>query len=166
MNDMEPSANHLAEAHLLVVDDDQLVTSSLSSFFNLEMDLDPVIFNDAPKALSYLEENEPDLIISDFLMPDIDGIQLLRRARELHPEVPRILLTGYADKENAIRAINEVKLFQYIEKPWDNERLRQVVAQGVRHSQLRRTVLTALETLDLDEDELSNLQAALSRLAT
>jgi DNA-binding NtrC family response regulator len=142
------------------------VTSSLSSFFNLEMDLDPVVFNEAPRALSYLEENQPDLIISDFLMPELDGIQLLRRARELHPEVPRILLTGYADKENAIRAINEVKLFQYIEKPWENERLRQVVAQGVRRSQVRRALLTALETLDLGEDELSDLQAAITRLST
>jgi DNA-binding NtrC family response regulator len=163
---METSADQLTEAQLLVVDDDQLVTSSLSSFFNLEMDLDPVVFNDAPKALIYLEENEPDLIISDFLMPDIDGIQLLRRARELHPEVPRILLTGYADKENAIRAINEVKLFQYIEKPWENDRLRQVVAQGVRRNQVRRSLLKALETLDLGEEELSSLQAAISRLST
>lgn len=165
MNDIELTAD-LAEALLLVVDDDQLVTSSLSSFFNLEMDLDPVVFNNAPKALAYLEENEPDLIISDFLMPEIDGIQLLRRARELHPEVPRVLLTGYADKENAIRAINEVKLFQYIEKPWENERLRQVVAEGVRRSRLRRQVLTALQGLDLSADDLSRFQAALSRLAT
>ena len=96
--------DQLAEAKIVIVDDDTLVTSSLSSFLSLELDVDPMTFNDSTKALSYLQDkdNKPDLIISDFLMPDLDGIQLLGAARRLHPEVPRVLLTGYADKENAI----------------------------------------------------------------
>ncbi len=125
--DLQLPPEILAEAKVLVIDDDLLVTSSLSTFFSLEMDLQPMTFNSSSDAMNFLGSYEPDLIISDFLMPEVDGIQLLKRSRELYPEVPRVLLTGYADKENAIRAINDVQLFQYIEKPWDNEMLRRVV---------------------------------------
>ena len=69
-------------------------------------------------------------------MPEMDGINFLARMRELKPDVPRILLTGYADKENAIKAINEVGLFQYIEKPWDNDQLRIILRNGLEKKQL------------------------------
>lgn len=115
------SEDDLAQARIVVVDDDPLVTSSLKNFLSLDMDVEPLTFNDSREARSYIEGHEIDLVISDFLMPELDGIQLLAAARRAQPEVPRVLLTGYADKENAIKAINEVQLFQYVEKPWDND---------------------------------------------
>jgi DNA-binding NtrC family response regulator len=151
----------LAEARVLLVDDDQLVTSSLSSFFCLEMDFEPTVFNDAREALNYLAENRPDLIISDFFMPEVDGIQLLQQARKLYPEVPRVLLTGYADKENAIKAINDVQLYRYIEKPWENDLLRAVVANGVARIYLLRALLDKLEVLAETSDEMASLRRSL-----
>jgi len=153
--------DQLAEAKIMVVDDDKLVTSSLSAFLSLELDVDPMTFNDSTEALSYLQDkdSELDLIISDFLMPDLDGIQLLGAARRLHPEVPRVLLTGYADKENAIRAINDVQLFQYIEKPWDNNRLRRVVEVAVERIFLLRLLMDKLGT----DKELVDYRRSLAR---
>ena len=56
------------------------------------------------------------------MMPDMNGLEFLTEVNKLYPEVSKILLTGYADKENAIKAINEVGLYRYIEKPWkDND---------------------------------------------
>ena len=95
-----------------------------------------VTFASAPEALEYAGANPVDLVISDFLMPEMDGIAFLARMRQLKPDVPRILLTGYADKENAIKAINEVGLFQYIEKPWDNDQLRIILRNGLEKKQL------------------------------
>ena len=67
--------------------------------------------------------------------------QPVARMREIKPDVPRILLTGYADKENAIKAINEVGLFQYIEKPWENEDLKLIIRNGLE----KRVLLKRLE---------------------
>ena len=71
-----------------------------------------------------LDKKRPvDMVISDFLMPDMNGLEFLSEVKNLCPDTVRILLTGYADRDNAIRAINEIGLFQYLEKPWDNDHL-------------------------------------------
>ena len=108
---------------ILVLDDDKLVTSSLKSLFMLEGFCDAAFFNDPIEALKYLEKNSRDVIISDFVMPQMNGLEFLSKAKAMYPNASMILLTGYADKENAIRAINEVGLYKYIEKPWDNDEL-------------------------------------------
>lgn len=108
---------------VLVLDDDKLVTSSLKSLLMLEGFTDVAYFNNAFDALEYLKENSRDVIISDFMMPEMNGLEFLSSAKKLYPNASMILLTGYADKENAIKAINEVGLYKYIEKPWDNDEL-------------------------------------------
>jgi len=108
---------------ILILDDDKLVTSSLKSLLMIEGFTNSVFFNDPNEAILYLRENFCDVIISDFMMPEMNGLEFLSKAKELNPNASMILLTGYADKENAIRAINEVGLYKYIEKPWDNDEL-------------------------------------------
>lgn len=159
----ELTAEQVSRSRVLVVDDDELVTRSLSSFLGLEMDIEPVVFNQSTRAAQYLREQEVDLIISDFLMPEMDGIQLLSEARRVQPQVPRILLTGYADKENAIKAINEVRVFQYIEKPWDNEQLRRVVVNGLERLLLLRVLSEKMEQLVATQGDLEKLRRSLVR---
>ena len=108
---------------ILILDDDKLVTSSLKSLLVIEDFHDAVFFNEPELALEYLKNNPRDVIISDFMMPSMNGIEFLSEAKKLYPFASMILLTGYADKENAIKAINEVGLYKYIEKPWDNDEL-------------------------------------------
>ena len=161
--DFELSEEQIEGARLVVVDDDPLVTSSLSSFLSLEMEIDPVVFNESPKAADYIRDNPIDMVISDFLMPGMDGIQLLTAAREACPEAPRVLLTGYADKENAIKAINEVRVFQYIEKPWDNEQLRNIVLNGLERLMLMRLLTQKIDELSRTRKDLVGLRRALVR---
>lgn len=108
---------------ILILDDDKLVTSSLRSLLALEGFNHAVFYNNPIDALEYLRNNPCDVIISDFMMPQMNGIEFLSEAKKLYPNASMILLTGYADKENAIKAINEVGLYKYIEKPWDNDEL-------------------------------------------
>ena len=96
-------------------------------------------------------------------MPEMDGIQLLREVRRLRPEVPRVLLTGYADKENAIKAINEVQVFQYIEKPWENEQLHRIVIAGLERLLLLRLLTEKVDELAQTRQDLSGLRKALVR---
>lgn len=123
---------------ILILDDEEMVLTSLSSFLELETDYDVVTFTDGTNALAYVKENLVNLVISDYLMPDMDGITFLGKVKEIDPQITRIILTGYADKENAIKAINDVGLFHYIEKPWDNDDLQIVIRNGLEKQQLMR----------------------------
>ena len=123
-------------ATILLVDDEKMVLDSLESLFTLETDYDIIGFTSPLSALENISETSVDLVISDYLMPEMNGIEFLLKFREMYPEAIRILLTGYADKENAIRAINELGLYQYIEKPWDNEDMLLSVKNGLERLEL------------------------------
>lgn len=123
---------------ILIVDDEEMVTKTLSMLLGLEGFSNVTSFNSPKEALEYLENNEIDLIISDFIMPQMNGIDFLEKAKKLHSEVSTILLTGYADKENAIRAINEIGIFKYIEKPWDNTNLIINIKNALVQSRLKK----------------------------
>ena len=123
---------------VLLVDDEEMVLNSIKSLFAIETNYNLIAYTSPLKALEDLEESHRhvDLVVSDYLMPEMDGITFLAKVKEKLPMVPRILLTGYADKENAIKAINNVGLYQYIEKPWDNEDLRLIVRNGLERTTL------------------------------
>jgi DNA-binding NtrC family response regulator len=139
---------------LVIVDDEDMVLSSLDSFLGLETDYEIRTFTSPGEALAYAQEKDIDLVISDYLMPEMDGITFLARFKKLQPHAPRILLTGYADKENAIKAINEIGLFQYIEKPWDNDQLLIVLRNALE----KRFLFQALQ------DKISEIETAEGRL--
>jgi len=143
---------------IIAVDDEELVLNSLRSFLNLETDYNILVFESAKKALEFIKTSEVHLILSDYLMPEMDGIKFLGEARKLKPDVPRIILTGYADKENAIKAINEVGLFQYIEKPWNNEDLLIIIRNGLEKQQLLSKLDKTIIEIDRAYTDLKGLQ--------
>ena len=121
---------------IVYVDDEKMLTSTFSTLMKIEGFTDVVVFNNPTEALDYLKNETPDLIISDFLMPEMNGLEFLREAKKLYPEVSMILLTAYADKENAIKTINEIGVYKYIEKPWDNDDLVMNIKNGIERSHL------------------------------
>jgi DNA-binding NtrC family response regulator len=145
-------------ATIVAVDDEEMVVKSLSFFLELETDYTVKIFTAASEALKFIAATEVDLVMSDYLMPEMDGLKFLAKVRDLKPEVPRIILTGYADKENAIKAINEVGLYQYIEKPWNNEDLRIILRNGVEKKQLLQKLREKMGEVTKAYDELLGIQ--------
>lgn len=143
---------------IVIVDDEEMVLTSINSFLMLETEYEVKTFTSAREALSHIEGNDVDLVISDYLMPEMDGISFLGKVRDLKPEVPRIILTGYADKENAIKAINEVGLFQYVEKPWDNDDLRIIIRNGLEKKQLMQALQAKIEQINKAYGELQSIQ--------
>ena len=133
---------------VLIVDDEEMVLTSLSTLLSLETDYDVKTFVSAAKAVEHLQSNSVDLIISDFLMPEMNGLEFLTKAKSFKPEVPRIILTGFADKENAIKLINEVGLYQYIEKPWDNADLLLIVRNALEKRQLLAKLLDKVKEIE------------------
>ncbi len=146
---------------LLILDDEEMVLTSLRNLFRLQTGYEVIVHSSAREALESARTRPVDLVISDYLMPEMDGITFLGRFKEIQPQSIRVLLTGYADKENAIRAINQVGLYQYIEKPWDNAELLIVVKNGLEKRQLLRTLEEKIAELAKVNTNLKSLQTAL-----
>src|SRR5690606_27021600 len=89
------------------------------------------------RSLNYLQQHSADLIISDMRMPGMNGAELLKQCNEKYPDMIRFLLTGYADLQSAIKAVNEGNIYRYIAKPWDNDQLRGMVAEAIDLRDLR-----------------------------
>lgn len=148
---------------LLILDDEEMVTTSLRNLFRLQTNYRILTYTDPEDALEDGAKEPIDLVITDYLMPGMDGIAFLAKFKEIQPQSVRILLTGYADKENAIKAINTVGLYQYIEKPWDNDALLIIVKNGLEKRALIRTLEQKIEELDHANSGLKSIQTELIR---
>ena len=120
---------------VLFVDDDALILNALKRSlsregFEIHTTLEP---NDAVKLIV---EHGIDVIVSDYMMPQLTGIELLSLVRALQPRVTRIMLTGQADRAATIRAINEGAVSRYIEKPWDDASLKRILHEIERERQV------------------------------
>lgn len=160
---MQPNGHGSTEPVVVIVDDEQMVITSVKAFLNLETEYTIHGFTDPEEAVKFLETNPADVVVSDYLMPRLNGIQLLGKAKQLQPEAARVLLTGHADKHSAIQAINDVGLFQYLEKPWDNSQLLLVIQSAIERTQLFRSLRDKIDELDSAHNSLKNVQTRLLR---
>jgi DNA-binding NtrC family response regulator len=94
-------------------------------------------FTDSAVALAALESREFDLLVTDLKMPGVDGLEVLRRARKLSPELPVILITAHATVPTAVAALRE-GAFDYVQKPFDNDELRALVKRALEVTRLAR----------------------------
>jgi DNA-binding NtrC family response regulator len=148
---------------VLIVDDEEMVITSVRAFLQLETDYQITGITNPEAAVRFLDTNPVDVVISDYLMPKMTGLQVLAKAKDLQPEAARVLLTGHADKQSAIQAINDVGLFQYLEKPWDNSQLLLVVQSAIERTNLLRTLRTKISELDEAHSNLKDVQSRLLR---
>jgi DNA-binding NtrC family response regulator len=150
--------DELSNSTVVVVDDEEIVLTSLSALLAIETKYDVKTFKSPLEALEYIKKKQVDLVVSDYLMPEMDGLSFLSRVKQIQPEVPRIILTGYADKENAIKAINDVGLFQYIEKPWDNNDMLLIFRNALERNKLIRKLQEKMKEIDEVHAEFRDLQ--------
>ncbi len=149
---------------IVLVDDEEMVLISIRSLIELETEYTCVPFKSAKQALEFVASSDDiSLVVSDYLMPEMDGITFLAKVRQMRPDIPRILLTGYADKENAIKAINEVGLFQYIEKPWDNSDLLMIFRNGLEKQLLMRKLQEKIDEINKAYGDLDSLHREIVR---
>jgi DNA-binding NtrC family response regulator len=146
---------------VMIVDDEEMVIASIQAFLELETDYEIHGFNDPEEAALFAAHRRVDVAVSDYLMPKMNGIQLLGRVKELQPEASRVLLTGHADKQSAIEAINRVALYQYLEKPWDNQQLLLVIRSGVERARLFRDLREKVGELDSAHSALKTVEKRL-----
>jgi DNA-binding NtrC family response regulator len=124
------------KARVLIVDDEERMASVVA------MALDRAGYecetcNSGTAALAALAERSPDVVVTDWKMPQMDGIELLRQLHSQDPKLPVILLTAHGSVPSAVAAMRE-GAFDYVAKPFDNDELRAVVARALDMTRLER----------------------------
>jgi response regulator RpfG family c-di-GMP phosphodiesterase len=119
---------------ILLVDDEQSILDSLYRFCR-QRKWDAIKANSGAEALELLTTETVDIIVSDMRMPNMDGAEFLAKARIKMPEAVRVLLTGYADMDAVINAVNEAKIYNYLNKPWDDIILENVINSALDFKQ-------------------------------
>jgi diguanylate cyclase (GGDEF)-like protein len=137
---------------LLVVDDEPYILPTLTALLASSYE---VITADSAAAAQQIFALRPvDLILTDQRMPRMTGIQLLEWVREFAPNTVRMLMTGYAELEDAVEAINRGQVYHYLLKPWRTEELQQVLRNAAEKFNLERSREQLLEEIRRQNEEI------------
>ena len=147
-------------AHLLCVDDEPNVLKSLRRLFRGSEYVIHLAESGA-KGLDILGQESIDLIISDMRMPHMDGAEFLTQSATKWPDTVRILLTGYADIESTITAVNQGKIYSYCSKPWEDDELKSLVAKAIEEKRLREERVQLFEIIHKQNVQLKDLNSNL-----
>ncbi len=145
---------------ILFVDDEENVLAAVKRVF---IDTGYIILTatSGKDALKTLENNDVQVIVSDYRMPEMNGVELLKTVRKQRNDIVRIVLSGYADLGAVISAINEGHLYKFISKPWNDEDLKITVDNAVERYFILKKNKELTETLKKKNEELFILNTKL-----
>ncbi len=128
----------MRKSHILVVDDEELYRRSLQRILQ-RVGHQVSEAQDATEALNAISDQPFDLVLVDLKMPGLNGIELVRQIRDINPDLPCIMVTGFGTPESSVDALR-AGAFWYLEKPFDQSNLevvRKLVDQAIEHGRLR-----------------------------
>ena len=140
---------------VLCVDDEQNILRAIKrALFSLDVDL--TLVDSGEKALAVMKEKPIHVVISDMKMPGMTGAELLEQVAAHYPDTFRVVLTGFADIDATIKAVNQGRIHRYLQKPWDNQELINTIEEGLERIKLkdentRLQKLTKLQNAKLKE---------------
>jgi diguanylate cyclase (GGDEF)-like protein len=139
---------------LLVVDDEPYILPTLTALLAAEFEV--LTAESVESAQAIFARQPTDLILTDQRMPRQTGIELLEWVRQNHPRTVRLLMTGYAELEDAVDAINRGQVYHYLLKPWRTEELLQILRNAAEKCHLEHARDTLLEQLRQLNSELES----------
>lgn len=122
---------------VLFVDDEQLILSALRRSLRRE-GFELFFTTDPNAAASLVAEHRIDVVVCDYMMPAMSGVEVLALIGRLHQKVFRFMITGQADREATVRAINEGSIQRFIEKPWNDAELKRLLHEVARNRRAER----------------------------
>lgn len=123
---------------VMVVDDEPDMLSMLQLVLKKKCDCEVITANSGTAALSLLQEHQPDVVVSDIKMPDLDGLQLLRKIREHDSSISVVIMTGYGTIDMAVQSLKD-GAYDFLEKPFDKDLIVRVVNNCIERTLLLRT---------------------------
>lgn len=124
---------------ILCVDDEKNILRALERLF-MDDDYEIITATNGDEALAVLDaqKGEVQLVVSDYRMPGMDGVEFLKQVNERWPSTIRIVLSGYADTASVVDAINEGQIYKFIAKPWNDDELKSTIAKALEVFFLRK----------------------------
>ncbi len=151
--------NDLKKYTILYVDDEELNLRIFKNTFRRDYNI--LTATSGSEGLDVLEKGNVDLILSDQRMPGMTGIDFLKKAIEKNPDLNRILVTAYSDYEILKEAVNEVRIYQYVEKPWKEEDIKLTIDSALELHRLQKENLRLNQFLQEANNELTNANETL-----
>ncbi len=148
----------MQRSKILIVDDEENILSALKRLFRNE-DYEILTAQSGEEALSTLEQQPVDLIISDLKMPNMNGIEFLAKAKERSPGPLRIMLTGHADLKSVIEAIDRGEVYRFLLKPWNNDELKMTIRQALDFYYVQKDNRALVKTVKKQNQILKDLEA-------
>lgn len=140
---------------ILYVDDEQNNLISFKATFRLKYNV--MIALSADEAIKILEKKPVEIIITDQRMPNMTGIEFLEKIIDTYPEPIRILLTGYADMNAVIDAVNKGKIYHYLSKPWSEQELDETIKKAFEVYKANKEIKEMNDKLAVSNDQLEFL---------
>jgi two-component system nitrogen regulation response regulator GlnG len=120
---------------ILIADDDRSMARLLGNVISRE-GLTPLLAKDGAEALQLVRAGDPDVLLTDMKMPGMDGMELMRKAKEIDPELPVILITGFAQVQGAVEALR-AGAHDYLAKPFEHQQVLRVVLRALNERRLK-----------------------------
>jgi len=124
---------------VLFVDDEVNILKALQRLLRTE-EMNVLCASRASEAIELLEQHPAQVVVTDQRMPEMNGVDLLSAVRERHPDIVRMMLTGYTEINVAVDAINRGEIFRLITKPWNDDELRATIRQAFDHFDLKSEI--------------------------
>lgn len=140
---------------ILVVDDEKNVLEALVRTLNNE-EYVIIAAASAAEAFDILKTQEVHIVMADQKMPNITGNELLKQVKEMYPDIITMMISGYADFEAIQEAINEGHVYKFVNKPWDNDKLRRCIDEAMMYAMGRKFLKRARENY-FTRDRLTEL---------
>lgn len=160
MNSPAATSDSTTPALILCVDDEPNILSALQRLLRRQ-GYKVITATSGAEGLQVFQQEAIDLVISDMRMPEMDGAQFLEQVRQHWPDTVRVLLTGYADVESTMAAINKGEIYRYIAKPWDDNDMLLLVKLAMEHKALEREKRRLEALTQQQNEELQALNASL-----
>lgn len=149
---------------ILCVDDEKNVLKALNRLF-MDEDYEILTADSGPEGLDVLRrEAGIQLVISDYRMPNMTGVDFLQEVSKEWPDTVRIILSGFADTAAIVSAINEGQVYRFVAKPWSDDDLKHTIRQALDHYRLQRNNALLLQELQKTNQELHRVNENLEEL--
>ena len=132
---MQDTTKSRKKATIVIVDDEQSILKELKILLGRMYQVH--IFVNPEEAEVFVDNNEVDLVISDEMMPEMRGSVLLAKIHRKHPDICNIVLSGQAEKDDIVRAVNEGHLFSFLYKPAERQQLLNVIEKGLENRNMK-----------------------------